>query len=63
MVGYAIPLEVLPRQDLLPLQVRQRKWCGEEGILGLVQDCKKLIPILSLTLRIALEEGFHPGFS
>ena len=62
MVGYTIPLEVLPRQDLLPFQVCQRKWCGKEGILGLVQDCKKLIPILNLTLGVALKEGFHPGF-
>lgn len=62
MVGYAISLEVLPGYDLLPCQEHQRKWGRKEGILGFSQDCKKLIPIFGLTLGIALEEGFHPGF-
>lgn len=63
MVGNPITLKVLPRDDLLPCQVHQRKWRRKESILGFVQDCMKLILPFGLTLGIALEEGSHPGFS
>jgi len=63
MVGNPITLKVLPRDDLFPCQVHQRKRRRKESILGFVQDCKKLILAFGLALGIALEEGSHPGFS